>query len=400
MDFLMEQLKVQAWDYYSIHHPLRRGQFELVGKCIAKANQRGGYGFNFLHEEALTKKTAASLTPFKPVSVTKKCTYSPRFAPLHCAAVNPNVEILIALLRAMPDFNLADADGWTVGHYASVCCSSEPLKYLLQFGISTHAVTSAKRGGDGYSLLHAAVFAGRVHNVKVILDHEEKSSKEIKMPIDDDEEESGKPNKQKAGLLQNDIKYKLTTKGQNALHMACQLGHVEIVKLLLKVDVDAGRPTPAKYDRINPLMIASIHGHLDIVKALVEAGVKVEAKDKRSRTAAHHAAMNGHTHVLSYLLRLGVNHLAVDSSGNTLLHYSAAYGWYFATMLLLEAGCPPNAANFWKMTPMAIAFMKGHTGLVTELMKKEGVDVNACIDENGNILLNVNTINSTFMTTI
>ncbi|ODM89027.1 Poly(ADP-ribose) polymerase pme-5, partial [Orchesella cincta] len=168
IDFLLEKQQLQDWDYTEIHLTIRKGHHLLAGKAITKAFERGGYGFNFLHGEALTKTTSSSLTPFKPVSVVKKCTYDPRFTPLHCAAINPNIEIITALLRSMPDYNLADGQGWTVGHYASVCSSPEPLKYLLQFGISVHAVTSTKRNGDGYTLLHAAISAGRTHNVKVI----------------------------------------------------------------------------------------------------------------------------------------------------------------------------------------------------------------------------------------
>lgn len=370
---------------------MRQGHFEHAGRAIAKANKQGGYGFNFLHEEALTKHTKDELTEFKPVSVTKKCTYDPRFTPLHCAAINPNVEILKELLSSMPDYNLADAQGWTVGHYAAVCCGPEPLKYLLQFGISVNALTTAKRGGDCYTLLHVAVAAGRTHNVKLILEHEKKTQKDNPLTVPDDQDDdktAKKKMKANNALIQNDLRYRVSKHGHNALHMACERGHVDIVKLLLKAGTDAERPTPAKFDnRATPLMIATIHGHLDIVKVLVDAGVKVEAKDKRGRTAAHYAAINGQTHILSYLLRLGVNNLAIDTSGNTLLHYSTAYGWYFATLLLIEAGCPPNATSFWKMTPMAIAFMKGHSGLVTVLMKQEGVDVNARINDSTGMLI-------------
>ena len=89
----------------------------------------------------------------------------------------------------------------------------------------------------------------------------------------------------------------------------------------------------------------------------------------------------GHAHIVSYLLRLGDNHLAKDSSGNTLVHYAAAYGWYFNFKLLMEAGCCPNEPNQWKMTPIAIAFMKGHIGLVEVLLKEPGVNVNSAIDD-------------------
>lgn len=47
----------------------------------------------------------------------------------------------------------------------------------------------------------------------------------------------------------------------------------------------------------------------------------------------------------------------------------------------MEAGCPPNEPNDWKMTPLAISFMKGHMGLVEYILKQPDVDINSRIND-------------------
>lgn len=47
----------------------------------------------------------------------------------------------------------------------------------------------------------------------------------------------------------------------------------------------------------------------------------------------------------------------------------------------MEAGCPPNEPNDWKMTPLAISFMKGHMGLVEYILKQTGVDIDSRIND-------------------
>ena len=68
------------------------------------------------------------------------------------------------------------------------------------------------------------------------------------------------------------------------------------------------------------------------------------------------------------------------------MHYACAYGWYECMQLLMEADADLNAANDWKLQPLAVAYLKGHILLVEELLKTGKVDVNAQ-DTNGQTLV-------------
>ena len=95
-----------------------------------------------------------------------------------------------------------------------------------------------------------------------------------------------------------------------------------------------------------------------MVKLLVMKS-KIEKTDRYKRTALTHATMNGAANVVSFLLARGANPNRADTSSNSCLHYAAAYGWYFCLVALIEAGASLEVLNEWKLSPLAVAFLKG-----------------------------------------
>ena len=92
--------------------------------------------------------------------------------------------------------------------------------------------------------------------------------------------------------------------------------------------------------------------------------------------------------ILNLLLRKGALWNEPDSSGNTPLHYAAAYGWYECIKELIKAGANINANSSWKITPLNIAMLKNHFGLVKFLLNQPNIDVN-CKDEQGRTLISL-----------
>ncbi len=117
------------------------------------------------------------------------------------------------------------------------------------------------------------------------------------------------------------------------------------------------KPLSPNMEKRTPLMIAASKGDLEVVKFLIDK-VKVTAQDSFKRTALTHAVMNGCSAVACYLLRLGFDPDGVDSSGNSNLHYAVAYGWYHCAKVLVDAGANLVATNEWKLTALAVAFLK------------------------------------------
>lgn len=354
--FLQATNNSNYWDVISkIHIAVSRGHLELSGKLMDSAFEKGGFGFNFLHRDVLNF-TNEDLKSFASASVRKKPNDNALINPMHCACINPNVKYLEKLLSVEPDYTIADKYGRKPIHFAAACQGTGPLELLLQKGATPNEVTKRK-----VTPLHFACYAGRVKNAEILLE------------------------KAKSINTDNQLMSKWGEGGVNRptwesicpIHIAVQNNDMDLLNLLLKYGANVNKQLSAGKDKLSPLMLAAAHGHLDIARRLVQAGATVELLDKYKRSALTHAVMNGNANVASYLLYLGSDPNRVDSSGNSLTHYAAAYGWYFVLKLLVnEGGAKPSVANDWQLTPVGIAYLKSHIGLVDFLLKMPGVDVN------------------------
>ncbi len=66
-------------------------------------------------------------------------------------------------------------------------------------------------------------------------------------------------------------------------------------------------------------------------------------------------------------LDAGLDVNGADHDGNTLLHVAADSGSVSLVKVLLARGATPNVINTWNLTPAALATIKGHGKVVTEM---------------------------------
>ena len=102
----------------------------------------------------------------------------------------------------------------------------------------------------------------------------------------------------------------------------------------------------------SPLMLASLNGHLDLVKLLISRGADV---NKPGWAPLHYAATRGHLAIMALLLE---NHAYIDASSpndTTPLMMAAFYGTPSAVKLLLEAGADPLLKNEQSLTAIDFA---------------------------------------------
>ncbi|KAJ3557547.1 hypothetical protein NPX13_g9904 [Xylaria arbuscula] len=83
------------------------------------------------------------------------------------------------------------------------------------------------------------------------------------------------------------------------LYLAAQRHQLEVVKLLLRSSVNINVKSSGR--SWTPLIVATVYGHLDVVKELVEAGADTTSANHRGWTAAHHAAYRGHLKIVQEL---------------------------------------------------------------------------------------------------
>ncbi|KAJ3139800.1 hypothetical protein HK100_010977 [Physocladia obscura] len=339
------QYMFETWGLYEA---VSSGNCALAAKMLILMRDYQN-SFNILHHEALNLDPTD--TPYKkvlPVSVLKKSSREMHgVKPLHFSAINPDSNRLKVLLDAISASSALDADemGRTVVHFAAACEGTGPLELLKDYGgFEFRSVDAAKMS----PLLIAAKY-GRADNVKFLIDA------------------IGGGSAAADGTL--------LTVGYAALHFACGLGHLNVVKVLL--DAGASIDLIDKKEKATPLMHVCKTGHLEIIKLLVSRGADIFAVDNMGRTPLIHACKNGHVEVVVYLLSEGADADACDTSQNYALHYACGYGWKEIVKILLDYGQTQlNSLNAWKCTPIMIADMKGHLGITQHLLQRPGIAVN------------------------
>jgi hypothetical protein len=102
------------------------------------------------------------------------------------------------------------------------------------------------------------------------------------------------------------------------LYYAAKANRLEELRHLLRAGHDPNSPTeatpmgpfPISPGKRNPLHIAVIYGHIDIVSELLEAGINTRTPDKHGWTALHFVGLNGRPHsteVAQLLLSAGAD---------------------------------------------------------------------------------------------
>jgi len=212
------------------------------------------------------------------------------------ALINGHYDVAGALIEAGTDVNLVDKTGrsalYAAIDFSTMPASNRPAPYVLQNQLSALDV--------------AAMLIERGADVNVQL---------TSMP----------PYRAKLDRG-NDT---MLNAGTTPLLRAAKAGDVPAIRLLLENGAD---PTLTNRDGINPLMAAAGLGTaeqdttgrykteaqaIESIQILIDAGLDVNATDRRGRTAAHGAALQGYNDVLRFLARVGARLDVEDQNGHT-----------------------------------------------------------------------------------
>ncbi|CAG2228497.1 unnamed protein product [Mytilus edulis] len=154
----------------------------------------------------------------------------------------------------------------------------------------------------GWSALHVACQNGHIEVIKLLID---------------------------VGMNINDT----TNSGSTPLHKACQEGHYETVKFLLDLNGQALNSrvhTTLKNDKgWLAFHLACRNGHIEVVKLFIDA-------DQQGWSASHVACQNGHIEVVKLLIDVGMNINDTTNSGSTPLHKACQQGHYETLKFLLD----------------------------------------------------------------
>ena len=113
----------------------------------------------------------------------------------------------------------------------------------------------------------------------------------------------------------------------------------------------------------NALIEASLRGHFDTVRRLLDQGADINAKGINGATALMMACWWGHVDIVRLLLDRGANVNGKGLDGYTALMEAARYGRLEIAELLLERGAHVNSRTAMGKTARTFAKEKGHTRL-------------------------------------
>jgi hemoglobin len=145
--------------------------------------------------------------------------------------------------------------------------------------------------------------------------------------------------------------------GRTLLHGAAAAGNCETVGLLLRLGAD---PNVADGGGHTPLYSVAnecqARGAADVVRALVQAGARVDARDGvKHCTALHMAARRGNVEVAEALLDSGAGIELRDSLGETPLRRAVNCGQTNVARLLIERGADGHSKGSKGLTPSLAA---------------------------------------------
>jgi len=295
-----------------LHVSIETGKLEVI-KCLLE------------HQESVQRETEVKHV-VKSDRTVKKENYLnvpdvDGNTPLHLGVAAGNTNIVSYLMSAGSDKNICNTRGEYPLTLAARCGKNDIVELLMEGEVQCD---EAQIGA-----LRAGIVAGHIGTTDLLL--------RLGAPVN---------------------------KGENEklIHVASQLGHKEIVSLLLQY----GAILTSRTDTGNTaLHLASEAGHLSLVKCLVKVDRGgLYSANYKNETPLHVAARNGKYNLVKYFAKKGCNINATSANGATCLHVACANGHYTTVECLLKHGAEVNVVNSADQTPLHIAASRGQTNIV------------------------------------
>ena len=146
--------------------------------------------------------------------------------------------------------------------------------------------------------------------------------------------------------------------GITAMHLAVErAGREQIVRLLINAGVKVNAADDFGW---TPILTAARWGRVRTTSVLLNHGANLRARDDFGNTALHLACRYDHPMAVSLLVMSGANVAVRNQAGDLPLHDAAATGDWTVARLLIDAGASPATRNARGMTSMQVADQAGY----------------------------------------
>ena len=364
----------------------RRGNIDAISVLLhvgADRNSVDGNGDTLLHYAVDGECSKEVLQAIVESGIDVNATNKNGTTALMKASRRGNIDAISVLLRAGVDPNIVDGNGNTLLHYAvDGECSKEVLQAIVESGIDVNATNK-----NGTTALMMASGRGNIDAMSVLLHVggdpnivDGNGDTLLRYAV------HGPCSKEVLqAIVESGIDVNATNKnGTSALMIASRRGNIDAISVLLHVGADRNSVD----GNGNTLLHYAVYGDCskEVLQAIVESGIDVNATNKNGITALMKASRRGNIDAISVLLHAGVDTNIVDGNGNTLLHYAAYVNCSKEVLqAIVESGVDVNATNRNEITALMTASRRGNIDAISVLLHA-GVDPNA-VNGNGNTLL-------------
>ncbi|XP_037051810.1 ankyrin-1-like [Bradysia coprophila] len=172
--------------------------------------------------------------------------------------------------------------------------------------------------------------------------------------------------------------------GRSAIHYAAFLGSTDALTHLLTIDeVDVDKRT---LKNITPLHLASLNGHPDVAKLLIQYGADVNATENNGYNALHLAAQTGYSEIVKLLVdKVASIDAQTTEEWFTPLLLAASNGYLeIVKFLVNDGGADLKVRSKRGFTPLKVASSNGHLNVVEFLVDTDNHSINETATESFN----------------
>lgn len=299
--------------------------------------------------------------------------------PLHSAASHGHANLVDIILEINPNqVNAVDNDGSSALHFAASNDNEEVTRLLLEFGADQTMINK-----KGTSVYHFACRKGVTATLDLLTPQANLTLKDNEglLPIHY-AVQSNNEDLVKHLLQHNDIEA-IENKGITPLIMASMHGKLNIVNLLLDHHANVHHRYNAGYPALH---LAALNGREDVFKELIVRGADANIDDSINHKLLHLAAKGGLVNVVKELLDTGNCDINLPiRNGDTALHLATLNGRQEVIQHLIDRKANINAVNNYGVTAAHNAASKGHVEIL-QILQSNGLNFNSA-DQNGSTVL-------------
>jgi ankyrin repeat protein len=233
---------------------------------------------------------------------------------LYQAVAHEHLQIASLLIDMGASTNIENIDGYTPLHACAKNGNGQICDLLIRKDANVNAITKSH-----ITPLHVAILENKIEILRILLNCDgilvnvrQDGSKETPFL-----EACALGHTKMAQLLlqKGAMPDSVDERGFNGLHLAAMNGWLDTTLFL----ISKGFPVSAKSKlaQMTPLHLACIHGHLEIVKILIDCKSDLGSIDDQRKTPLHHASQRGHADIASYLIDIGADVSPMDIDDQT-----------------------------------------------------------------------------------